>query len=61
MDKIHLKRDVGIHYSLCGIHPDKERFTTVDLVTRYPRAEICKVCLKMVELEREWASRELDA
>jgi hypothetical protein len=57
MDKIHLKREVGVHLALCGIHPDKERFTTVDLVTKYKRDEICKVCLKVSEKLREMPER----
>jgi len=56
MDKIHLKREIGFHLALCGIHPAKERFTTVDLVTRYTSAEICKVCLKVLEMGRSVAS-----
>jgi hypothetical protein len=60
MDKIHLKREAGVHLALCGIHPDKERFTTVDLATRYTPGEICKVCLRILETEKEWSSRESD-
>ena len=55
MDKIHLRMTTGLHPALCGIHPDKERFTTVDLVTRYKREEICKICLKVLELDIELA------
>ena len=60
MNKIHLKREAGVPFALCGIQPDKERSITMDLVTNHKPDEICKVCLKVFETAKKWASPESD-
>jgi hypothetical protein len=58
MRKIHLKRGFNNRYTLCGITPNKDRFIAADLVASVKPENICKVCLRVLEIGEQADGKE---